>query len=927
MDGVPILSAHDLRLGLEEAYRSRRHHHLFAFFGTGEEQTLDVADLKVRIIPVKSEIELRERMPKLEEDEDVRLAFLVPWTRDIPLDLAGRFALNGRVRKIGKESRLRALFGVTEVEDDARRSPLADLLLGPERTTRYPLGESRLTLDAMWAAWLKADWGLETEGGIALDTLLAFTFANGKGSTFVETLNGGDDGKTHEALLAWLETRLGPAGRVLWRSWEEGRGRRVLELALLFEPLVKSAEPAVRMWVKTKAREALQIEKEADVLPVAEALAREVGSAMRILERKLPGPELRSLVRSADELVVDGEVRAALSESQRLPSAWNRRLERLGDALKEGASALTQEAAMNAVRALRALEPHAFFKDEDQKPVLKRAEMAVRLLAWLVARPDKKLEPSITPHGDAEALGRWYALEGGYVDRARRLARGTEQDSFGKGVQAVVALADTARTELDLRFARSLAAWVESGQPATQVVPIQDAVKRIALRFLEGSDARRLLVLLLDGMAWAQATELLESLGSRAAPWGPLAWHVHRETRIGESPVPVVFAALPTVTEVSRSSFFAGKSFGPGAKLTTPDSNHWAENPLVRRLLPPTDVPRLLLRSEGHTKAGGASEEALSLIADSKRRIVAMVVNAIDDSLKASHEVRHSWGVENIASLPDLLEKAREHGRAVLLASDHGHVPADRLQRVPATDAEGARWRVLTSDDAQLLPNEVAFSGSRVYVPRGARGIALLADDASCYVGSTHAGEHGGATLAEVVAPCLLIGCADTPGSAADDLGQRVQAMFVPRWWHFDVSEPIVRVEPEPEPPRPSKKRQSQVDQLSLPTVVQAELSKVWAAPPSAFASSEVLKARAQQPATRQQVVEAVDVLLAREGVMSAEAFGAAVGVLLYRVGGLISKLQEVLNVDGYEVIRFDATSRQVHLDRAKLAQLFEVKL
>jgi hypothetical protein len=60
---------------------------------------------------------------------------------------------------------------------------------------------------------------------------------------------------------------------------------------------------------------------------------------------------------------------------------------------------------------------------------------------------------------------------------------------------------------------------------------------------------------------------------------------------------------------------------------------------------------------------------------------------------------------------------------------------------------------------------------------------------------------------------------------------------------------------------------------------------------------------------------------------MSGDAFAAAMGVLTFRVGGLISKLQEVLNLDGYEVIRYDAAARQVHLDRAKLAQLFEVTL
>ena len=145
--------------------------------------------------------------------------------------------------------------------------------------------------------------------------------------------------------------------------------------------------------------------------------------------------------------------------------------------------------------------------------------------------------------------------------------------------------------------------------------------------------------------------------------------------------------------------------------------------------------------------------------------------------------MRHPWGVENIASLSDLLNKARQHGRAILLASDHGHVPADRIKRVGADGtAQGARWRSWTSPDAKLLEQEVGFTGPRVYTPPGAYGIVLLADDASAYTGSTHAGEHGGASLAEVVAPCLLIGCADNLDPTRDDPGLEVRAARVPRW-------------------------------------------------------------------------------------------------------------------------------------------------
>ena len=47
---------------------------------------------------------------------------------DIPLDIAGRFALNGRVRRIGKDARLRHLFGVGEVEGEPGQTTFNPLM-------------------------------------------------------------------------------------------------------------------------------------------------------------------------------------------------------------------------------------------------------------------------------------------------------------------------------------------------------------------------------------------------------------------------------------------------------------------------------------------------------------------------------------------------------------------------------------------------------------------------------------------------------------------------------------------------------------------------------------------------------------------------------------------------------------------------------
>jgi hypothetical protein len=940
MDGIPTLSEHDLRAHLERAYDRGRKHHLFAVYGTGQATQIVVGSrADVQVIPVRSELELREKLPPLDEDPSPRV-YLVPWTHDLPLDIAGRFALRGRVQRIGKHARLQHLFGTPHVPDEATQTALTDYLLRPGQTERYPVGDSALTEPAMWAAWLKKDWGLDIDGGIALDSVLGWAATDRRGPSFLEAMRAPAASGVREGLMKQLEalgTGAGAAAQIAWRAWEQSQGEAVVQLAVLFEVLAANPRPEVRMWIKHRVREDFGWEDEDALLLIAEALGRAAAGALRMIERRTEPGVARQIAKNADDRVRDSEVREALRASARLPSAWLQRLEHLGEVLAAGAAAPSIDAVELARTALADVERHDFGKDPSQSRILKRAELAVRLLAWLVTRPEATLEPSVTPYGDAETLGRWYVAEGGFVDWARRGARGSTDGAFGKGIEAVLQAADAVRTDLDRRFARSLLGWVEAGQPSQRVIPIHDAVRRIATRFLDGNPSRRLLILLMDGMAWSQAVEILGSLGQRE--WAPLAWHATKEGKVGESIYPVVFAGFPTVTEVSRSSFFAGKAFKPGERLDTlKDADRWKDNPHVKKYAEGSDVPRLLLRSEARTGSGGASQEALSLVASPERRVVGIVLNAIDDQLKASEEVAIDWTVDRIKSLPDLLDKARECGRAVLLASDHGHVPSDRLVRKPgATSGGGARWRPWPSADAPLKENEIGVTGGSVYVPKGAHGIVMLTDDATTYAGNTHSGEHGGATLAEVVAPCLFIGAHENArGPFAQDPAQDIRAAHVPAWWNFDLREPAdvmaaeeaaTSIEPPvvlPPPDASGPQLLLPVDPVPAPPAVRVAVSEV---PPSRFASSEVLAAQVPVPAERGRVVTAVELLLARHGVVSADAFAAALRLLPFRVEGYITTIQEKLNLDGYQVLRFDREARQIHLDREKLCQLFEVEL
>jgi hypothetical protein len=929
----------DVRLVVEAPNDPSRKRYLIAFHGRATaDDEIDVDGHRVRVVHVRSELDLRRRL--LEVSRGEYAAFLIPWrAASVPIDLQGRFADKGKIQTVGREARLKVRFGVTEVESDARDSPLAEYVLVHHPEESFGIAGGRLTLDALWTAWLARVWNLDASGELALDALLGWAAVDARGLAFVATLRDRGAEGVRNALLEYLGKRLGPAGPAVWCAWEAGRGAPVLELALVLGALAGSTDAGVLMWIRLTAPQVLGAEPGSMIENgVLARLAETADAALRFLAR--PGRSdpatVRALVLAADQRASIPELAVHVVGSLRLPSAWRARLEQFGRALSAVAESPSSATVAAAVAAYREVWRHDMARDDDQKPVLRRVDMALRLASWLAVRSDRELPPPVTPYDDAENLAIWYAREGGYLDRARRWARGGGASPLAEGVNAVLAAVDAIRVELDRRFARALPAWHVAGRRATQVVPIDQAVRRIATSFLDEDAGRRLLVVLMDGMAWSQAVELLESMGNRASVWGPLAWHGMARHRVGDGPYPAVLTNFPTLTEIGRSAFFGGKVIPPGTvPNASNDPERWKSNRDVQKHVTGNAVPQLRLRGDGQTRDGAASPDALELVLDPQQRIVAVVINAIDMSLKADRTHETEWKLDTVKALRDLLDKATEAGRAVLLCSDHGHVPADRMEGTGVPMIDGARWRVWQRPTDPIADYEVGIpAGEGVWAPRGAHGVVLIADDAHRYGGGTGSGEHGGVSLAEVVAPCLLIGCADVP-AADDDAGQAVKPAVAPSWWFFDVGDAGAVDKPEAagaddrgdKKPRRTVKRPAASNQVVMPMFTPPE--PVAVAPvvaESPLARSELFLARVVDTKARQHALRAVEFLRVRKGVASAAAFASELREFPARVGGVVAKLQEILNVDGYQVLRFDRQNQQVHLDLEKLAQQFDVQ-
>jgi hypothetical protein len=92
------------------------------------------------------------------------------------------------------------------------------------------------------------------------------------------------------------------------------------------------------------------------------------------------------------------------------------------------------------------------------------------------------------------------------------------------------------------------------------------------------------------------------------------------------------------------------------------------------------------------------------------------------------------------------------------------------------------------------------------------------------------------------------------------------------------------------------------------------------------LAKSKVLgEMLAAHPRVKKELVLlAVRTLAEQEGRMAPEVFANRIGELPRRVGGVVSHLQEVLNLEGYQVLRFDrGPGGLVELDLRRLEELF----
>ncbi|MBV8235874.1 MAG: BREX-2 system phosphatase PglZ [Acidimicrobiia bacterium] len=888
------LTPHQLRHHVAQVHRRDPDARVIGLHVPGDwkgDGALDLDEACFTVVRADTVLEFREALDRAEIEDRPTVLLTRLEQGELGQDVVGRLA-RARLFAVDPWEGVKGLFKARQLDPSLRDRCLAQALLvhvpGEGFCPTVPAG----VLDAgtIWRTLFRFAFGLEDREP-DLPALLRWAASGAADARYLAA-----DEDLRAASRRRLEATLGPAAGAILDVVESGHGRDALALAIAYE--VVFAEGAADPALQAAAARLERFHRNRPIRPEeGRRLARSARDALDDLALDDPGAAQAQLGR-ADALLVEVQAAPFAHLGPLTPLGWEGRLRRLACTLDAAIGAPDEAALVACAQAVTEVEAHHQARQRPRQ--FERTRMALRLLRWLRSPP--------ADEGAFGSLARRYRDEVAFVDWARdALAGGDEVADLAEAYARLEREVAARRGEFNRSFAGALADWTASGSGPGDVLRVEDVLGQVVAPAM--AEAERVLLLVLDGMSWAVAHELLADL--RRQHWAEAA-------RPGsDGPPPPVISAIPSVTEWSRASLLAGlphrgrqedeqRLFRVHAALVTK----------CERNYPPILFHKSQLTEGGR---GALRPEVARAILTPENRVMGVVVNAIDDRLAGAPQVRDAWTIESIRPLGALLQAARESGRVVVLASDHGHVWHREGPATKYLDA-GERWRPAQGPPSE---GEILLDGPRVGGPPGESRVIVPWDESIHYLGPRN-GYHGGATPQEMVAPLVLlvdmvartrrlVPCASPPPPWWDAPAPR-RAHTVPK------TRPVAEARPRPAPGYLFPL--SPIDSPSEATDETAWLEALLRSP-AYKAQKQLARKFVPDDATVRDCLAA----LARQGgSLTPAALAQALNVLPLRLDGLVAKLQRLLNLDGYEILRLDRPRDLVELDFAKLKRQFELE-
>lgn len=840
----------------------------------------------------ESSLAIREALCDVERQDPASagLVVITPLaTHEIAEDIAARLA-RARVFQPEGWDIVRQLFQAKET--DARLGRYAwmpqSLIDGAAQGPYPPVANGFLGLETAWQEVLQRFLRIPTARPDAV-SLLTWSMTTGADATLDQL-----PAAARADVMRWLGETAGSAGEMVLGCIEAGRTADALPLGLvcgvIFAP---EGEGQAAL-----GQAAIRLERFVSDKHIGVSEGRAWARAAEQVVRVAGLEATRSTLDRADALLRDLRVAEFAHLSDLLPAALDQRMQDFALALSahvaEPTEANLAQVELQADRALR----HTLMAA--QPPRAERVEMARRLSRWLLSAPRSatSLQAAVT----------WQSDEGAFVDWARfRLLGGDEIPELSHAYSACREALIARRNKFAKPFAQALIEWNANKPPVDgRLVPVEFVLERVLAPI---AAAHSTLLLVMDGLS----ISIFRELFARSASHG---WAEMVPSEIGQPLVGV--AALPTVTEVSRTSLLCGRlTLGAAAQEKTGFASHAALLAHSRAGAP----PRLFHKGE-LADATNLSPEVRAAITDPHQRVIGVVYNAVDDHLSGPDQLHQRWTLEDLRLLLPLLREAREARRVVVITADHGHLLEDGTTQLAGGESD--RWRPGTDSRA---PHEVAVSGGRAVTSDGSNTVVCLWDESTRYGGRKN-GYHGGLSPQEVTVPLSVIvplGM-NLPGWTPAPPAQ-------PEWWELPPIPKSNEAKPAvAQPVRPAgRKPTSQVRQPQL--FKETELPS--APGPAAqdwigallsgaiYASQRQLAARVALPDEKMRLL--LTALSERGGKLSRAALAQRLSLPEIRLGGMLSAVRRMLNVDQTPVLVVDEAAGTVELNIALLQQQFGV--
>lgn len=829
----------------------------------------------------ESPLAAREALANVERGDEEGILLLTNLDeRDLGADVLARLS-RGRVFQIENWDMVRQVFQARAIDSRlSGQSWMASILLDTIPLGGYPpVPGGFLDLETAWRHVLAT--ALELDAAKPdLQTLLRWTMRPQSLGRFAELA---DNAKPQ--VSQWIAENAGPVGELMMRCVAAGNGLDALPLGLVCGVIFdvgadvapEVAAAAVRLERFTGNRRVLT--------PEGKRWADAAASVVRNSDAK----EMAPFLERADGLLRELHVESHAGLSDVLPSGFNARLVDFANAV----TAFLIDKPLRVTEAVERLAERTLNHDVSRAAVTRseRVQMALRLCRWLAA--------SSTAATGFETLVMSYAHEGAFVDWARlKLLGGDEIAAVSKSYGMLSDAAREQREMLNRGFAEALRGWNLEAAPKASCVAIEEVLERVVAPLAQSSPV---LLLVMDGLSFPIFRELSADL--ERSGWSEAIPAEANAAMVG-------VAALPTVTEISRTSLLCGKLTSGAASV---EKAAFAVHPALVAASKSSNAP--IVFHKGNLGHGlGLSEEVRDAVGTRDRQVVAVVYNAIDDHLGGSDQMHQRWTLEDLRLLQPLLHEARSAGRALIVTADHGHVIDEKT--VQRTYQDGDRWRTYA---APLGEDEIVLEGGRVRAPSGATRVICAWSEKLRY-SSKRNGYHGGASPQEVLVPLSVF----LP-SRLEVNGWKAAPPVQPDWWDDTTSPKAAATIARVDEIKPKKKRAEGQAEL-FEGVVPAKTDWVAALFGSTtYQEQKRLAARVAVPDSEMRtLVESLD---ARGGKLSKAALAQRLGMPLVRVSGFVNAARRILNVDQAHVLSLDESSAMVELNRELLDVQFQLKM